>query len=190
MNYLVVLNWTDCNLESSDKDSGAKLSLKGIVALVTPNFTQFIIQYGGASGNITLLRTWTSSKLLNCENLLPWENIVVRVPSIWLRTASESAVRAVNVGGFLVCIFRLLATPTRKSAIVSRFLVWEIVVRVGVKGEECNKGGSFWMHTSRESLITKITADSSSLFHYHLISCKYQCRHKPWSLFCHSSLFT
>lgn len=76
----------------------------------------------------------------------PEENIVDRVSSIWLRTPSESAVRMVIVGGFLVCIFRLLATPMRKSAIVSRFLVWEIAVGVG-EGKEYKRGGTFWMHT-------------------------------------------
>lgn len=58
--------------------------------------------------------------------------------------------------------------------------LWEWVKVKSIRGEE----------RSGCTLITKITADSSSLFHYHLISWKYQCRHKPWSLFCHSSLFT
>lgn len=117
MAYLVDLNWTDYYLEFSDKDWGATLSLKGLVALVTPIFTQCIIQYGGGepvgtlhySGKHYSYRTWTSSKLNNCENLLPWENIVDRVPSIWLRTPSGSAVRAVIVGWFFNMYFSVVS---------------------------------------------------------------------------------
>lgn len=133
------------------------------------------------SGKHYSYRTLTSSKLLNCENLLPWENIVIRVPSIWLRTPSESVVRVMIVSGF---VFGCLQHPREKAqsshvSLCSRS-VCEWVKIKSIRGED----------RSRCTLITKITADSSSLFHYHLISWKYQCRHKPWSFFCHSSLFT